>query len=59
VAGSLAINAQADLLAAIVRLTLSADLGPFVDKLTALGGILDAIPSATVQDSNSLKPSTP
>jgi hypothetical protein len=39
-----------------VRLTLPGGLGPFVDKLTALGGILDAAPSATVQDSNLPKP---
>src|SRR5512139_2051118 len=49
VAGKLAIDAQADLLAAIVRLTLPAGLGPFVEKLTALGGILDAAPSVTAQ----------
>jgi hypothetical protein len=58
VAGKLAIDAQADLLAAIVRLTLPAGLGPFVEKLTALGGILDAGPSATAQASKSPKPST-
>jgi hypothetical protein len=58
VAGKLAIDAQADLLAAIVRLTLPAGLGPFVEKLTALGGILDAVPSGTAQASKSPKPST-
>jgi hypothetical protein len=58
VAGKLAIDAQADLLAAIIRLTFPAGLGPFVDKLTALGGILDAAPSATAQASSSPKPST-
>ena len=42
VAGSLAVAAQADLLAAIMRVTLPAGLGPFVEKLTALGGVLDA-----------------
>jgi hypothetical protein len=51
VAGKLAIDAQADLIAAIVHLTLPAGLGPFVEKLTALGGILDAVPSATAQAS--------
>jgi hypothetical protein len=59
VAATLALDAQADLLAAIVRLTLPAGLGPFVEKLTALGGILDAAPSATAPVSNSPKPSTP
>ena len=59
VATSLAIDSQADLLAAIVRLTLPAGFGPFVEKLTALGGILDAAPSGTAQASNSPKPLTP
>ena len=66
VAAKLAIDAQADLLAAIVRLTLPAGLGPFVEKLTALGGILDtqsepgagAVPSVTARASRSPKPST-
>ena len=59
VAGRLAIDTQADLLAAIVRLTLPAGLGPFVEKLTALGGILDAAPSVMEQASSSPKPSMP
>jgi hypothetical protein len=59
IAGTLAIDAQANLLAAVVRLTLPGGLGPFVEKLTALGGILEAAPSVTVPDSNSPKPSTP
>jgi hypothetical protein len=58
VAGRLSIDAQADLLAAILRLTLPAGLGPFVEKLTVLGGILDAAPSATALASKSPKPST-
>jgi hypothetical protein len=58
VAGRLSIDAQADLLAAILRLTLPVGLGPFVEKLTALGGILDAVPSGTVPASNSPRPST-
>jgi hypothetical protein len=57
-AGKLAIDAQADLLTAIVRLTLPAGLGPFVDKLTALGGILETAPSAMAPASSSPKPST-
>ncbi len=36
IAGSLSVDAQADLLAAILRLTLPTGFGPFVDKLTAL-----------------------
>jgi hypothetical protein len=42
VAGKLSLDAQADLLAAILRLTLPKGVGPFVEKLTALGSILDA-----------------
>jgi hypothetical protein len=59
VAGSLGIDAQADLLAAILRLTLPAGFGPFVDKLTALGHVLDVAPSATAQGSSSPSPSMP
>jgi hypothetical protein len=59
VAGSLSLDAQADLLAAILRLTLPKGIGPFVDKLTALGGILDVAPSAMAQASSSPPPSTP
>ena len=59
VAGRLSIDAQADLLAATLRLTLPVGLGPFVEKLTALGSILDAAPSATAQVSNWQRLSTP
>ena len=58
VAGKLSLDAQADLLAAILRLTLPRGVGPFVEKLTALGGILDAAPSDTALASRSPKPST-
>ncbi len=58
VAGKLSLDAQADLLAAILRLTLPKGIGPFVEKLTALGGVLDAAPSATAPASKSPKPST-
>ena len=57
-----------DLLAAILRLTLPKGIGPFVEKLTALGGILEAdprsppgagaAPSATAPASKLRKPST-
>jgi hypothetical protein len=59
VAGELAVDAQADLLAAILRVTLPRGLGPFVEKLTTLGGILDTAPSVTGPGSSSPKPSTP
>ena len=61
IAGNLPIDTQADFLAAILRLTLPKGLGPFVAKLTALGGILDvdAARSDTAPDSTSPKPSTP
>jgi len=59
VAERLSIDAQADLLGAILRLTLPVGLGPFVEKLTVLGGILDAVPSVTAPVSSSPKPSTP
>ena len=58
VAGKLSLDTQADLLASILRLTLPKGIGPFVEKLTALGGILDAAPSAPVPVSKSPKPST-
>jgi hypothetical protein len=41
IAGSLSLDAQADLLAAILRLTLPKGVGPFVAKLTGLASILD------------------
>ena len=58
VAARLSIDAQADLLAAILRLTLPVGLGPFVEKLTAVGHLLDAAPSGSVPASKSPKPST-
>ena len=61
IAGQLSLDAQADFLGAIMRLTLPKGLGPFVAKLTALGQILDAdaARSDTAQGSTSPKPSTP
>ena len=66
VAGNLSLHAQADLLASILRLTLPKGIGPFVEKLTALGGVLDprsesgagAAPSDTAPASKLRKPST-
>ena len=60
VAAKLSLDAQADLLAVILRLTLPKGVGPFVEKLTALGGLLhaDDVQSDTVPASKSRKPST-
>lgn len=59
-AARLSLDTQADLLGAILRLTLPKGLGPFVAKLTALGSILDVdARSNTAQASTSPKPSTP
>ena len=60
VAASLSVDAQADLLVAILRLTLPSGLGPFVEKLTALGGLLgvEDDPSVTAPDTKSRKQST-
>jgi len=61
VAGRLSLDAQADFLGAILRLTLPKGLGPFVAKLTALGANLDldAAQSNTAPASTSPQPSTP
>src|SRR3954452_16971489 len=61
VAGKLSLDAQADLLAAILRLTLPKGVGAFVEKLTALGNILDAdvARSDTALVSKLRKPSMP
>ena len=40
VAGALALDVQADLLAATLRLTMPQGVGPFVEKLSALGAVL-------------------
>jgi enoyl-CoA hydratase/carnithine racemase len=60
VAARLSLDAQADLLAVILRLTLPKGVGPFVEKLTALGGTLhaDDAQSGTEPASKSRKPST-
>lgn len=39
VAGSLSVDAQIDILEAIMRLTMPKGIGPFVEKLAALGAI--------------------
>ena len=59
VASKLPVDSQADLLATILRVTLPRGLGPFVDKLTTLGQVLDAAPSATVPGSSSPSLSMP
>jgi hypothetical protein len=60
VAGQLSLDAQVDILAATSRLTLPGGFGPFVEKLTALGGLIQPAaqagggddPSVTAPDSN-------
>src|SRR6476620_10242865 len=47
VASGVSVDAQADLLAAILKLTLPAGLGPFVEKLTTLGHVIDVAPSGS------------
>jgi hypothetical protein len=60
VAAKLSLDSQADFLTAILRLTLPKGIGPFVNKLTALSGLLDVdARSDTAQGTTSPKPSTP
>ena len=62
-AATLPLEAQADLLAAILRLTLPSGIGPFVARLTALGGGLVSTPSSEKtsqsESTSSLDPGTP
>jgi hypothetical protein len=59
VAGRLGVDSQADLLAAILRLTLPKGVGPFVEKLTALAGTISVEQrSATAPAGSSRKRST-
>lgn len=58
-AGTLALEEQADILSAILRLTLPNGIGPFAQQLAALGGILNGEgPSPKAPASNSPKRST-
>jgi hypothetical protein len=60
IAAKLPLDSQTDFLAAILRLTLPKGIGPFVNKLTALSGLLDVdARSDTAQGTTSPKPSTP
>ena len=52
-AGRRSIDEQADLLAAIARVTLPRGVGPFVEKLTALGGAVG------LQDAGARLPKAP
>jgi hypothetical protein len=59
VAARLTIEAQLDLLAATLRLTLPGGFGPFVEKLTALGGlILPAAPADAGDDPSATAPAS-
>lgn len=59
IAGKLALDEQADLLAAIVKLTMPGGIGPFVQKLNGLGLVLSAEGEASggAQATKSRKPS--
>ncbi|TIX27303.1 hypothetical protein [Mesorhizobium sp.] len=48
-AGRLNVEAQADLLAATLRLTFPNGLGPFVEKLTALGAVMGGEAAASAK----------
>lgn len=55
----LSISEQADLLEAVLRLTLPQGIGPFVARLEGLGGVLNvAAPSDSDPDTKSQTPST-
>lgn len=59
VAAKLSLDSQADFLTAILRVTLPKGIGPFVNKLTALSGLLDVdARSDMAQGTTSPKPST-
>ena len=57
-AGRLGIDEQADLLSAILRVTLPKGVGPFVEKLLALGAVLDAGSVVSVPATTSRKRSS-
>jgi hypothetical protein len=57
-AGRLGIDEQADLLSAILRVTLPKGVGPFVEKLLALGAALDASSAVSVPATTSRKQSS-
>jgi hypothetical protein len=50
VAATLTIEAQVDLLSAVLRLTLPGGFGPFVEKLTALGGLIQSGAQLPISD---------
>lgn len=56
--GLLPADTQADLLSPVLRLTMPQGVGPFVEKLGALGGILGAAPSTAAPATKSAKRST-
>jgi hypothetical protein len=57
VAASLTLEAQVDLLGAVLRLTLPGGFGPFVEKLTALGGLI--LPAAQADDGDAPSATAP
>jgi hypothetical protein len=57
IAARLGIEEQADLLSAVLRLTMPGGVGPFVDKLKSLGGSLGLEASVAEPATKSPKPS--
>lgn len=55
IAGTLPLDAQADLIAAILKVTMPQGVGPFVEKLTGLGLLVGGDPFPAVPDTKSTK----
>lgn len=57
IAGSLAVSEQADLLSAILKLTMPSGFGPFVEKLAGLGNLFGGEAATAMPEQKSQKPS--
>lgn len=56
IADELPIDAQAELLSAILKVTMPKGVGPFVEKLQGLGAVLNLDPGPKAPDTKSRKP---